>query len=199
MAACATSRTWPTDPAAPVRSGLATVCTLSITTTTGLTARIAASILEKSVSASRWMPGAATPSRSARRRTWTRDSSPDTYNTGTPREPNLSSAISNSVDLPTPGSPPSNTSEPATRPPPSTESSSPICERIRTSPPRSVDTSDSGTTRGGSTAAAGSRAWTSSTSVFQPLHCGQRPIHREEAAAHCWQTYETLGFAIPPT
>src|SRR5262249_43790611 len=51
-------------------------------------------------------------------------SSPERYATGAPVPDSLAAASSRSVDLPMPGSPPTSTAEPGTRPPPSTRSSS---------------------------------------------------------------------------
>ena len=92
-----------------------------------------------------------------------------------------------SVDLPMPGEPPSRTSEPGTRPPPSTRSSSPMPVR---EPRRALRrcTSRSGTGAAGgrapATPAAPARARgragagaRSSTSVFHSPQPGQRPCH----------------------
>ena len=65
----------------------------------------------------------ASPSRVARRPICSADSSPLTYSTGSRRDSADRAWISR-VDLPTPGSPPISTTEPATSPPPSTRSSS---------------------------------------------------------------------------
>ena len=87
-----------------------------------------------------------------------------------------------SVDLPMPGEPPRRTSEPGTRPPPSTRSNSPmpVSRRGR----RSAATSRSRMGRAGAgplalgrpapRRAAGAR---SSASEFHSPHAGQRPCH----------------------
>ena len=63
------------------------------------------------------------------------DSSPETYRT-LPSPCTLSQSCKIKVDLPIPGSPPSRTSEPLTKPPPNTLSNSPIpvCVRIASFP-----------------------------------------------------------------
>ena len=77
----ATSRTWPTEPGAPVRSGAWSVCTESMTQTSGRWASMVASTASRSVSArtgtsSAWQ--APCSSRSARSRICAADSSPET-------------------------------------------------------------------------------------------------------------------------
>ena len=74
----ATSRTWPTEPAAPVRSAACSVWTESITHTSGRSASSVASTVSRSVSASVGTSSAAPGSRSARSRIWPADSSPET-------------------------------------------------------------------------------------------------------------------------
>ncbi len=110
-----------------------------------------------------------------------------------------------SVDLPIPGEPPSRTSEPATRPPPSTRSSSPMPVSRRSM--RSCLTS-----RNATTGAARAPRWAptppialpreirggaaSSTSVFhspQPGHC---PCQRASVCAHSEQTWIVVAAAI---
>ncbi len=59
-------------------------------------------------------------SRWARNRIWAEDSSAEKYRTRRPAATRLASAIVVSVDLPIPGAPPISTSDPGTRPPPST-------------------------------------------------------------------------------
>src|SRR3954469_12039754 len=107
-----------------------------------------------------------------------------------------------SVDLPMPGEPPSSTSEPGTRPPPSTRSSSPmpVCSRGT----RSTATSRSGTGRAAAPApppprpaapparGAGAR---SSTSVFHSPQPGQRPCHFALWAPHAEQLKIVAGLA----
>ena len=100
-----------------------------MTQTSGRSARSVARTVSRSVSASTGTssaPPVAGVSRSARRRICAADSSPETYSVRRPAAARLPSAMFVSVDLPIPGEPPSSTSEPGTRPPPSTRSSSPI-------------------------------------------------------------------------
>ena len=122
----ATSRTWPTEPGAPVSSAACSVCTESMTQTSGRSASIVARTVARSVSARTGTCSAASPRRSARRRICAGDSSPDTYSVERPAPARCPSAIPVRVDLPIPGEPPSSTSDPGTSPPPSTRSNSPM-------------------------------------------------------------------------
>src|SRR6266704_1486559 len=81
-----------------------------------------------------------------------------------------------SVDLPTPGSPPSRTSAPATTPPPKTRSNSPTPVETRgvSTPVMSLNGIGEDTHDAGLSTTAVIR---SSTNVF-----------------HCWQTYCVFGF-----
>ena len=58
MIRAATSRTWPTEPGAPVSSAACSVCTESMTQTSGRSASIVASTVSRSVSASDRAPAA---------------------------------------------------------------------------------------------------------------------------------------------
>ena len=89
-----------------------------------------------------------------------------------------------SVDLPMPGEPPSSTSEPGTRPPPRTRSSSPIDVLSRGA--RSARTSRNGTGRGaGALLRAARPAETrSSVSVFHSPQDGHCPCHLGVWAPH---------------
>ena len=103
-----------------------TVWIESTISTTGLTRAASSRIRSRQVSASRYSGGASRPSRSPRIfNCWT-DSSPEAYSTGPSVRATAAAICSSSVDLPIPGSPPSNTAEPGTMPPPSTRSSSPL-------------------------------------------------------------------------
>ena len=185
----ATSRTWPTEPAAPVSSAAISVWTLSMTQTSGLVASSVASTVARSVSARAGTSSAPSGSRAARRRTWAADSSPVTYRTPRPARARLPSAIAVSVDLPMPGEPPSRTTEPGTTPPPSTRSSSPMPVLSRAT--SSARTSRSGTARPGAAFAPPPRAVlagaTSSTSVFQSEQLGHWPCHLAVVAPHVEQ------------
>ena len=81
------------------------------------------------------IPAVSRPRRRARKAICCSDSSPLTYNIVASTE-NATQACNNNVDLPIPGSPPSNVTEPVTSPPPSTRSSSPrpVVLRVATSP-----------------------------------------------------------------
>ena len=120
----AASRTWATDPGADPSSSLHIDCTESTTHTSGASAAIVAHTVSRLVSASTPTPSTA-PRRSARRRTCAGDSSPATSSTFA-RPARRASSAAVRLDLPMPGSPASSTSDPGTRPPPSTRSSSPM-------------------------------------------------------------------------
>ena len=70
--------------------------------------------------------------RCARNATCESDSSPVTYNAELFSDAIWVAVCSKMVDLPIPGSPPINTTEPVTSPPPSTRSNSliPVCRRV---------------------------------------------------------------------
>ena len=90
------------------------------------------------------------------------------------------SAWISSVDLPTPGSPPSNTAEPATKPPPSTRSSSPMPTTSRV--PLISTTFGDRLRPLADRDAVELAPWShcranSSTSEFHSWHAGQRPHH----------------------
>src|SRR5216684_3270282 len=70
------------------------------------------------------MPPASSCKRSARRRNWSGDSSPETYSVAMPWLSSRAAHCMRSVDLPMPGSPPTRTTEPGTMPPPKTKSNS---------------------------------------------------------------------------
>src|SRR5262249_14551210 len=119
------------------------------------------------------------------------DSSPDAYRT-TDDSARCEATSSISVDLPTPGSPPSRVSAPATTPPPRTRSNSVIPLETRGASILAISVNRTGAEShegGTSIAAAVTR---SSTNVFHCWHDGHRPIHFGEAAPHCWQTYCVL-------
>src|SRR5260221_504780 len=70
------------------------------------------------------MPPASSSRRSARSRSWSGDSSPETYSVETPWLSRRAAHCISSVDLPIPGSPPTRVTEPGTIPPPRTKSNS---------------------------------------------------------------------------
>ena len=202
----ATSRTWPTLPAGPVRSAEAMVWTLSTTASAGATDSIAPTAVASSVVATRPRPLTTAPTRSARPRTWEADSSPVMYRTSEPPAARRAASCSSSVLLPMPGSPPNSTIEPGTRPPPSTRSTSPIPLTIRSA--SALDSSEMGemaptanaaVVRSRARAAATGRLMTVSTSVFHASHDGHCPAQRGVSAPHCWQTctVRTAGMGEP--
>ena len=118
----AASRTCATEPGAELTSAEYIVWIESITQTSGRSASSVASTVSSSVSA-RISTCSAPPRRSARSFTCAADSSPVTSSAR--RSFDISArAVSNSVDFPTPGSPPTSTSEAGTSPPPRTRSNS---------------------------------------------------------------------------
>ena len=122
-AAGRTPRTWTTEPGGEPSAGSAMVWMLSTTTSAGQTSSMAATMSGSDVSASSHRSGRTAPSRSARRRTCWALSSALTYSVVPGHH---ASSCSSSVLLPMPGSPPSSVTDPATMPPPSTRSSSPM-------------------------------------------------------------------------
>ena len=123
----ATSRTCPTEPAAPVSSAATSVCTESITQTSG---RYGLERREHGVEVGlrQHRDVERAPRAAARRAAGPAPATPRRRRRASSgrRAPRLPSAIAVSVDLPMPGEPPSRTTEPGTSPPPSTRSSSPI-------------------------------------------------------------------------
>src|SRR5438128_7844027 len=101
-----------------------------------------------------------------------------------------------SVDLPTPGSPPSSTSAPATTPPPSTRSNSatPVETRGVSTPVISVNGIGDESAESHAAGASAVAITRSSTNVLHCWHDGQRPIHFGDVAPHCWHTYWVLLF-----
>ena len=91
------------------------------------------SISSRLVSHSKVMASENSPIRTARSLICCSDSSPEIYKMLSSRSARLRHTCSSSVDLPIPGSPPTNTREPGTIPPPSTWSSSDIPVEIRPS------------------------------------------------------------------
>src|SRR5690348_6917330 len=99
----------------------------------------------------------------------------------------LAAAVTSSVDLPTPGSPASRTTEPATRPPPSTRSSSGT--PVGRCPALSQDTSAIGRAAaetGPAATEAPALAPTSAT-VPQAWHSGHLPTHLAVVIPHSSQ------------
>ena len=182
----ADSRTCDTEPGAAESCSSQSVWIESTTQTSGAVASMVAQTVSSSVSASTPTPAVA-PSRSARRRTCSGDSSPATSSTGrcAPIAPSIAAVR---LDLPTPGSPPSSTSEPGTRPPPSTRSSSAMPVPMRAA--ALVSTDASGTTTPAAAPLrraplrASSDAGACSTSVAKAPQSGQRPSQRACSPPH---------------
>lgn len=109
----------------------------------GLVSAAASKMSDSRVSDRTNSDSGATPNRSARSFSWRSLSSPDTYNTLLSAQ-RLLQICSSKVDLPMPGAPLTSTREPATAPPPSTRSSSPIPVEKRVSPSDDISCSRCG-------------------------------------------------------
>src|SRR5437868_5319899 len=109
-----------------------------------------------------------------------------------------------SVDLPTPGSPAISSTEPRTKPPPVTRSSSAMPDLRRgascVSPPASGSSAKVRPLRGSLPGPAGRAPMPppapSSTSVFHSPQASHLPCQRLVAAPQFWQTNERLRFDI---
>src|SRR6266571_2293109 len=139
--------------------------------------------------------------RSARRRSCSGDSSPDTYSVGTPAPSRRAAHCSSSVDFPIPGSPPTSTTDPGTIPPPNTKSNSanPVFHRS-TTPPCTSARRTGGTPVGRYVLAVlpafpPYRPAASSTRLFHAPQASQRPDHFGCSAPHSVQrnTERPLG------
>ena len=187
------SRTCATLPGADSSAGRNTVWIESTMSTRGLTASSSACTADRSLSAHSSSPSPRMPSRSARILTCAADSSAVTYSTGGVICASLRAASSMSVDFPMPGSPPISTSEPRTRPPPSTRSSSPMPVSVRSLRSMTTSLSVTGRVPGASAprralgVAGAARSSTSGTSSpVARLQSGQVP-GLGVAKPHCWQ------------
>ena len=185
--ALVTSRTCATPPATPSVPCACTVCTESSTSRLGECSSTWPSTTPRSDSAARNSSSCRAPVRSARRRTWAADSSAVTYSVRRPVAAHRAATSSSSVDLPTPGSPPSSTTAPGTSPSPSTRSSSPI--PVRT--PRAADASTSVIRSAGWAGRCDATAralWVCpSDRLPQAWHCPQRPTQRPVVQPHSVQ------------
>ena len=123
MIAFVHSRTCVTLPGDELRSVKFIVWMESIITISGFSVRMCSTTSCTSVSAKMRRLGLETPRRPARSLICRADSSPETYRIRS-FCPRYSQICKRMVDLPIPGSPLMSTSEPFTRPPPSTRSSS---------------------------------------------------------------------------
>src|SRR6266581_6347317 len=132
---------------------------------------------------------ASSSSRSARRRNWSGDSSPDTYRVDTPWLSSRAAHCMSSVDLPMPGSPPTSVTEPGTMPPPRTKSNSarPVFQRAMADCLRSVRRIGGWPVGAPLTAEPLNRPTASSTSEFHAPQLSQRPPHFGWSAPHSVQ------------
>src|SRR6185295_6534280 len=111
-------------------------------------------------------------------------------------------ACKSSVDLPTPGSPPTRMADAGTRPPPQTRSNSeiPLARRDggSASPANSTKASFAPFLPLGTPSAPGTteRAAVSSTSVFHSPQESHLPIHLRLKPPQDWQAYRVWGCAI---
>ncbi|VFT09309.1 Uncharacterised protein [Pseudomonas aeruginosa] len=171
----------------------------SITITRGCSWRAVAMMVSMLVSVITLSLSSGNDRRRARIATCCWDSSPVTYSAGT-RLARLQRVCRRMVDLPMPGSPPISTTEPSTRPPPRTRSSSvePVVKRGISStltsarvfrlacwpaqPPRPEP--------------LGAASTTVSTRVFQAPQSAHWPAHFGKVAPHSVQPYMRLALAM---
>src|SRR5258708_4701055 len=184
MSRAAHSGPGPRSPGAPSSSPVYVVWIESTNTTRAPMAWACGMMSSSRVSPSTWTRPASTASRSARSRIWSGDSSPDTYNVGTPACSRRAAHWSKRVDFPIPGSPPTSVTEPGTMPPPSTKSNSASPVRQRSAPPALTSARRTGGGPAGRPArerrCARPGAWRpsgSSARVFHAPHASQRPAH----------------------
>ena len=182
------SRTWPTLPGAPSRSGEYTVWMESTKSADGRLSAARASTVSSSVSPRNVTSPAGSARRSARMRTCAADSSPDTYSAPLPACWRRAATWRSRVLLPMPGSPPTSTTEPGTTPPPSTKSNSPRPVGQRVVSPDSTSRRRTGAAAaarcGGAPSrrrSARTRAAGSSASVFHAPHAGHCPCQRGDS------------------
>ena len=125
------------------------------------------------------------------------DSSPDTYNTSLPASASCLHICKSKVDLPIPGSPPTNTSEPVTMPPPNTRSSSPIPVKVRTSSLVTISDNFDGSRCSVTVTERPAAVFTtgSSTKESHSLHPGHCPSHFGDSNPHSLQ--KNVVFCFP--
>ena len=176
------SLTCDTLPGADATSSLYIVCIESIITIDGFSFSITFPTISRFVSHNSFNESVKFPILSALILIWFKDSSPDTYKTGTFCSAAFLHICNKSVDFPIPGSPPTSTSDPFTIPPPSTRSSSFI-------PVINLSSSDAFIFEIGKGCAlflssvlfpdelTDFLSIFSSTNVFHSLHAGHCPIH----------------------
>src|SRR5688500_3877666 len=107
---------------------------------------------------------------------------------------------SRSVDLPIPGSPPISTALPATSPPPSTRSSSPMPEELRAASCVSASSATHSIFLPlPEVSPLGVASMDSSTLLFQLLQASHLPDHSGWMDSQDWQTKEEVDLAIGDT
>src|SRR6202050_1325076 len=141
---------------------------------------------------------APSPRRRALKATWFSDSSPVAYST---RPGALSAARDRHIRvyLPIPGSPPIRVTDPATRPPPSTRSSSaePVSRRRLSTPASSAREVDGDLRAALPPRRAGPPApCSSATRVFHSPQAAHWPCHLGDEPPHDWQTKTSLDLAM---
>ena len=198
------SRTCTTEPGAEASSGSTTVWMESITTTSGCTAsrrgddvgqhRLGQRATARGGGRRAARPGPAPAARPPRPRRRGRAA----------RRPASAAAMASSrVDLPTPGSPPSRVTDPGTRPPPSTRSSSARPVGTGRAPPPSTAVMGAGRAGGAEPAgepprrpAAGRRPRAPRRGVFHASHDGHRPVQRGALPPHSVHRWTVFTFAM---
>ncbi len=191
----ADSRTCEIEPAADSISGNVTVWIESTITKEGVTDAIWSNITPRLVSVTNNRLSGRRSSaarRTARILIWRSDSSPDTYKTVL-FSASCIAICKVSVLLPMPGSPPINTIEPGTIPPPNTLANSSISSGTRSSLWPSISASRLTwdvplTPRIFDGVLDGLSCTTSSTILSQLSQLGQRPNERELVFPQTWQT-----------
>jgi hypothetical protein len=162
----------------------------------GLISCIRLRIFSSSTSTRTRRPFAEAPSRFPRSLIWRADSSPETYNTVSPRSANFSSTCNRSVDFPMPGSPPTRMADPPTIPPPRTRSISTIPVVIRSPSSAAMSSIDWGTpsNRRSTGCVASTFRISSSTNRFHSPQEGHLPSHFGDCWPQFWQKNIVLIF-----
>ena len=119
------------------------------------------------------------PIRPARPLTWVNDSSADANSTSPPAAAADASTWKRRVDLPTPGGPKTRVTEPETKPPASTRSTSAMPVAIGRASLPSTWRRETAPAPGGETAPG-----RVADRVFHRPQCGQRPTHRGATPSH---------------
>ena len=212
----ADSRTWPTEPAGPSSPSVVSVWTESTTSSPGIRRSAAARTESRAVSASTWMRAPATPevrpSRSARRCSWSADSSPEAYSTSVPPSSSRAGPSPRSAPprrrSPAPGStcrcPAHRPAAPALRAPARRRGPGPPrrCRRSAVAPasppPHAADAvapANAPAAASRPRAARDAAGATVSTSDSQVPHTWHLPSQAAETAPQDWQTYRLAARA----